>query len=193
MHQRYSSTWSKPWSSTLDGGTQSVSCPSCLTPERPHPQCTLNKAGWTPETVLFWTRESSLVPARGQTLDGPDCSLVTVLTILSRLLISSRRNRNWVSKFSLSPTFKLRSFHLISAVPTSKYHYHNEKRNWPFNCFSDLPTTTGTDFYVVSTNEQILSPASKFCHQSANNTPLSQITYRCSQSPAQNICTPGIT
>jgi hypothetical protein len=48
--------------------------------------------------------------------------------MLSWLLIDTGRKRNGASIFFLFPTFKIRSFNLMSAVRTSKYHYHNTAR-----------------------------------------------------------------
>ena len=124
----------------------------------PHPYI-LNKD--STDSLVGLEREKSLAPARDQTLASLPCSLVTVLTLLSWLLIDIGRRRNRVSIFFLSPTFKTWSCKMMRTVSSSKYRY-NRAGHWTFNWFCDLPTATGTDFYLVNNSEQIHSPVSLF-------------------------------
>jgi hypothetical protein len=57
--------------------------------------------------MVVLDREKSLPPVRDQTLASLAYSLVTVPTLLSRLLIDIGRRRNRASIFFLSLTFKI--------------------------------------------------------------------------------------
>jgi len=70
----------------------------------PHPY-TLNKD--STDSMVVLEREKSLLPVRDQTQAGLARSLVSVPTLLSRLLIDTGRRRNRASIFLLSPSFKI--------------------------------------------------------------------------------------
>jgi len=70
----------------------------------PHPY-TLNKD--STDSLVVLEREKSLAPARDQTLASLACSLVTVLTLLSWLLIDIGRRRNGASIFFSLSYFKI--------------------------------------------------------------------------------------